>query len=174
MYTTKLTNLVGELLNTAKIEQGQLSLNKSKFLLLDIIEKCCIHLRLDDKNYIKHTGDLSLEVYADSDKIDQVLVNFVNNAVKYAKGSKEILIRVDKLEKCVKISVIDHGNGIAPENIPHLFDRYYQVNKNDDHRKGLGLGLYISAEIIKRHGGEIGVDSEVGKGSAFWFTIPID
>ncbi len=172
LYTNKLTNLVGDLLNSTKIAQGQLSLNKINFPLSQVIEGCCNHVRLDDKHYISHDGDLSLEVYADKQKIDQILVNFVNNAVKYAPESEEILIGVENLDGCIKISVTDRGQGIPPEIIPHLFDRYYQANKEGNHNAGLGLGLYISSEIIKRHGGEMGVESKLGQGATFWFTIP--
>ncbi|HEY4197277.1 MAG TPA: ATP-binding protein, partial [Mucilaginibacter sp.] len=69
-------------------------------------------------------------------------------------------------------SVIDRGPGIAEDKLPHLFDRYYRADSEGDQYSGLGLGLYISAEIIRRHGGEIGVDSEPDKGSTFWFTVP--
>ena len=71
-----------------------------------------------------------------------------------------------------KISVIDHGPGIAPEMLPYLFDRYFRVDSSGSQYSGLGLGLYICAEIIKKHNGQIGVDSEAGKGSTFWFTLP--
>jgi two-component system CheB/CheR fusion protein len=100
------------------------------------------------------------------------VVNFVNNAVKYAPQSKEILIKIEKVNDMAKVSVIDRGPGISPEKIPHLFDRYYRVDSNGSQYSGLGLGLYISAEIIKKHSGVIGVDSELGKGSTFWFTFP--
>jgi signal transduction histidine kinase len=115
---------------------------------------------------------VSVEVVADRNKIDQVLVNFVNNAVKYAPESKEITILLEQLPQKVKVSVIDKGQGIPEQNIPHLFNRYYQVKNEQTKVKGLGLGLYISAEIIKKHQGEIGVDSVLGKGSTFWFTLP--
>jgi signal transduction histidine kinase len=113
-----------------------------------------------------------LKIRADEQKIDQVLVNFVNNAVKYAPDSKEIVVEVQELHDKVKISVIDFGKGIPNDKIPFLFNSYYQIEKAEKSIQGLGLGLYISAEIIKKHNGEIGVDSEIGKGSTFWFTLP--
>jgi signal transduction histidine kinase len=73
-----------------------------------------------------------------------------------------------------QVSVQDFGKGIPAENIPHLFERYYRVDTSGIQYSGLGLGLYISAEIIERHGGEMGVESEIGKGSTFWFTIPLN
>lgn len=102
-----------------------------------------------------------------------MVINFVNNAIKYAPKSKEILINIERLNDKAKISVIDKGPGIASDEISHLFKRYYQVDHKGGQYSGLGLGLYICAEVIKKHNGEIGVESELGKGSAFWFTLPL-
>lgn len=171
-YTSKLSNLVADLLNSTKIEQGQLTLNRSRFRLSEILNECCNHIFLDEKYYLTCQGNLLLDVFADQQKIEQVVVNLINNAVKYAPESAEIVVRIEDLEDCAKISVIDRGKGIPAENIPNLFDRYYRINNNGNETSGLGLGLYISAEIIRRHGGEMGVISEPEQGSAFWFTIP--
>jgi len=172
-YVLKLTSLVGDLLNSTKIQNGQLSLDISRFRFSDLVNKCCKHVRLDGKYDIIYKGDLSLEMDADKNKIDQVIVNLVNNAVKYAPESKEIIIEVVQLDGILKISVTDKGRGIQPDKLPLIFDSYYQVNNEGSFNSGMGLGLYISSEIVKRHGGEIGVISEVGKGSSFWFTIPL-
>jgi PAS domain S-box-containing protein len=173
VYVARLAQLVSDLLNTTKIEQGQLNLNKTKFNLSEVIEGCCNHLHLDQKHHITVKGTIFIELVADKNKIDQVLVNLVNNAVKYAPNSKEIVIQVESANNNVKVYVTDKGAGISGEDIPHLFTRYYQVKKDQAHAKGLGLGLYISAEIIKQHHGDIGVESEFGKGSTFWFTLPL-
>ena len=137
-----------------------------------------MHLYLLKLSAGKHNlvfgGDRDLEIHADEHRIDQVVVNFVNNAVKYAPDSKDICLNVEKIGNMAKISVKDTGPGIAPDKIPHLFSRYYRADYSGSQYSGLGLGLYISAEIVKRHGGEIGVDSELGKGSTFWFKLPID
>lgn len=172
LYTAKLVHLVEDLLNTSKYERGELQLQKIRFPLSSLIDGCCNHFRLDRKHSISQTGDLSIEVYADRHKIDQILVNLVNNAVKYAPDSEQIVISVERLEASTKVSITDHGQGIPPEDVPHLFERYYQVGKGENQSSGLGLGLYISSEIIKKHGGEIGVESILGKGSKFWFTLP--
>jgi signal transduction histidine kinase len=121
---------------------------------------------------IKLEGDPQLKITADEQLIEQVIVNLVNNAVKYAPGVKNIIIRIEKLNGAVKISVKDFGPGIPPENTKHIFKRYYQAEKGTREFSGLGLGLYISAEIIAKHGGTIGVNSIPGQGSTFWFTIP--
>jgi signal transduction histidine kinase len=111
-------------------------------------------------------------LYADEHRIEQVLVNFVNNAVKYAPDSRQIDLTVSKVENNVKVSVKDYGPGIPEENIPHLFDRYWRASHSGKKYTGLGLGLYICAEIIARHDGKIGVESTIGQGSTFWFTLP--
>ena len=168
----QLNHLVDDLLDFNKIDQGELVLTKTNFKMGDVIDGCCTHIRLEGKYMLTYTGDHSLMVYADQYKIDQVLVNFVNNAVKYAADSLEIIIHVEKIAGFTKVTVIDKGKGIAPDDIKHLFDRYYRIGADINLASGLGLGLYISAEIIKRHGGKIGVKSILGKGSNFWFTIP--
>jgi signal transduction histidine kinase len=94
--------------------------------------------------------------------------------VTYAPDSNSITIHVEDLTDKVKVSVIDEGYGISAEFVPYLFDRYYRVDENRNKGSGLGLGLYISAEIIRKHGGEIGVDTGAEKGAAFWFILPKD
>jgi len=170
----KLGALVEELLNSSRLTEGQLHLSKTRFKVSELLEGCCHHVRVAGKHNLVFGGDRDLEIHADEHRIDQVVVNFVNNAVKYAPDSKDICLNVEKIGNMAKISVKDTGPGIAPDKIPHLFSRYYRADYSGSQYSGLGLGLYISAEIVKRHGGEIGVDSELGKGSTFWFKLPID
>lgn len=169
---SKLSALVGDLLDSNKISRGHLKLDISTFTVAELVAKCCSHVRADGKHEIIYKGDQSLTISADEQKIDQVLVNLVNNAVKYAPESRDIVVSLEDLDDCVKISIIDGGKGISEDKIPFLFDSYYQVEQVGNQKEGLGLGLYISAEIVKNHNGEIGVNSEVGKGSTFWFTLP--
>lgn len=168
---TRLVRLVDDLLSTTKLEQGQLSLNKSVFTLPDIKDTISCHLQAEDKDRLEFRGDQDIELFGDVHKIEQVLVNIINNAVKYAPLSKKIIIQIEQIEGFVKISVIDLGPGIPEESLSKLFDRYYRLEQNR-FTAGLGLGLYISSEIIKRHGGQIHVESIPDKGSNFWFTLP--
>lgn len=173
-HVIKLGYLVNDLLSSTKIEQGQLSLNKTTFILKQLVDECCSHIRLEGKYHIKYRSNGATSLFADRDKIDQVLVNLVNNAVKYAAESLGIRVDAKHIKGATRISVSDKGKGIAPENLANLFERYFRVTKDNNQSTGLGLGLYISAEIIRIHGGEMGVKSELGKGTTFWFTVPND
>jgi len=170
----KISDLVDDLLNVSHMNEGQAKLNKSLFTISTMLNDCCTHVRAMGNYNLIFEGDHELKVFADEHRIDQVVVNFVNNAVKYAPDSLEIYLKVEKRGDMVRIEVRDSGPGIPAEKIPHLFDRYYRAGNTEMQISGLGLGLYISAEIIKRHGGEIGVDSELSKGSTFWFTLPLE
>jgi signal transduction histidine kinase len=138
-----------------------------------LINESCNNIRVAGKYHITIAGDMTLEVNADAERIDQVIINFVNNATKYAPNSTEIVLLIERLPMFVKVSVTDQGPGIAPDKQQHLFARYYRADNSGNQYSGLGLGLYISSEIIKKHNGEIGVISEPGKGSTFWFTLPL-
>jgi PAS domain S-box-containing protein len=170
--TSKIVNLVDDLLHSARTASGQLHLNKTWFSIVDLLLECSSHVQLTGKHNLTIQGDEHLKIFADDHRINQVVVNILGNAVKYASESKEIYLLVEPLGNQVKISVKDFGPGISQDKIPHLFDRYYRADEQGSQYSGLGLGLYISAEIIRRHGGEIGVDSELGEGTTFWFTLP--
>jgi PAS domain S-box-containing protein len=167
----KMAYLIADLLNTTKIEQGQLSLNRTRFPVAQMID-CCSHIAVEDIYRLEFDWDDSIVLFADQQKIEQVMINLVNNAIKYAPESLTITIRAERIAFGVKITVIDYGPGIAAQHLAHLFDRYFRVDKSRHRTSGLGLGLYISSEIIRRHGGEMGVDSLEGEGASFWFTLP--
>ncbi|WP_294333827.1 ATP-binding protein [uncultured Chryseobacterium sp.] len=168
----KMCMLIDDLLNMSRLGQDQLMLEYKTFNLHDMLGKSCHHIRLEGKHQLILKGDESLEIHADEDRIEQVVINLVNNAVKYAKGSKEIHIFTEVDPEFVKVSVRDFGQGISEAVIPHLFDRYYRAEHAGKSYSGLGLGLYICSEIIKKHSGKIGVNSKIGEGSTFWFTLP--
>jgi two-component system CheB/CheR fusion protein len=169
----KVSILVNDLLDAKKMTEGQLQLNTSDFLIAELVDECCQHVRAGGEFKIIYDGDANIVVHADRDKIDQVIINLVNNVVKYAPSSKEIRVDTATEGNFVKVMVIDKGPGISGERLPDLFKRYYRVHNDGSNHSGLGLGLYISAEIIRKHGCEIGVNSIPGQGSTFWFTLPI-
>jgi len=166
--------LVEELLDFNKVTMGQIHLNKTQFAIGKLIDDCCENVRAGGTYTIVIDGDRDLQVYADIVRIEQVIVNFVNNAIKYAPESKMIQINVEKENGMAKVSVIDKGVGIPAEKLPRVFERYYQAESNGGQLSGLGLGLYIVSEIIKKHDGQFGATSKLGEGSTFWFTLPLN
>jgi len=171
---SKLINLLDDLLNVTKIQQGQLALNITRFDIVELIKDCCDYINFNSEHEFKLMGDDEVMIFADYRRIYQVMINLIGNAVKYSPQSNRVEITVFHDEENVTVSVRDFGIGINPEKLPHLFDRYYRVDAFGHQFSGLGLGLYITAEIIQRHNGKIAVDSNLGSGSNFWFSLPMD
>lgn len=168
----KISDLVEDLLNVSRMNQGQVELRKSWFKVAGMLEQAFSHIGETSRYSLVVEGDLHESVYADEHRIEQVVVNLVNNAIKYAPESYRIYTHIKNEGSFLRITVRDTGPGIAPDKIPQLFDRYYRADASGKQVSGLGLGLYISAEIVERHGGQIGVESAIGSGSSFWFTLP--
>jgi two-component system sensor histidine kinase VicK len=140
-------------------------------LLLEVVEES----ELTMSTHVVHTNTCdSITVYADRDKISSVVSNLLSNAVKYSPKGKNIYVNCELTNNMARVSVRDEGMGIKPEDALKLFERYYRVEASDtQHISGFGIGLYLSAEIIERHDGKIWVESEIGKGSTFYFSLPV-
>jgi two-component system phosphate regulon sensor histidine kinase PhoR len=167
----KMSTLIEDLLNAAKMTEGQLHLKQRQVNLKTLTEECTDNLNLAGFSLNILSPEIVM-VYADPDKLEQVLTNFISNAAKYAAEANEATILIEEQDQQVKLSVTDKGPGIVAEKLPHIFERFYRVDSNGIQYSGLGLGLYISAQIIAKHGGKIGADSIEGNGSTFWFTLP--
>jgi PAS domain S-box-containing protein len=170
--TDKLSYIVDDLLISTAIQHGELPLNKTRFAIAEVIDGCCNHLSLSGSHVIKRSGNEQIKIYADRHKIDQVVINLLDNAVKFSNPSEEIIIEIDSSNAGIKVSVVDKGCGVEDGDKPHIFKQYVRSAKAGDLNTGLGLGLFIAAEIVKQHGGEMGMESTVGVGSRFWFTLP--
>jgi PAS domain S-box-containing protein len=171
----KLTTLISDLLDVKKIENGQLQYNEEEFDFNELVEEVIEETsRVITRHRItQKLGETKL-VMGDRNKIGQVITNFIDNAGKYSPVNSEILVTTDIEGNSIRFSVQDYGIGIPASQQGSIFDRFFRVSgEKENTYAGLGLGLYISSELIKRHKGTIGVESEVGKGSTFYFTIPI-
>lgn len=172
--TGKLTTLVDDLLDVTKIQEGKMRLNYSQFDALAMIRECIDEANSQsDSHRIELEGLGEMMVVGDKTRLEQVLSNFLTNAVKYSPGAEKVIVNCAIDDDQFKVRVQDFGIGIPADKRDFLFDRFYRVQESSSHFSGLGLGLYISAEIIKRHKGHVGVESEMGKGSTFWFSIPV-
>jgi two-component system, chemotaxis family, CheB/CheR fusion protein len=169
----KLSELIKDLLEVTKIQAGKLELKKANFKLDELIKDCCEDSQvLSEKHRIIIEGEINVTIFADKNRLEQVIINLVSNAIKYSPDADKVVINVAKTGNDIKIAVTDFGIGIPKETLPFLFDRFYRVDEVSQRYSGLGLGLYISAEIVRRHKGDIGIYSTPGEGSTFWFTIP--
>lgn len=169
----KLTRLVSDLLDVSKIQAGKMPFDLRKFKMGELLEDCLVFARAEGSHRIVLKGDLGISVRADKNRLEQAVCNLLSNAVKYSPGADEVIVEVKKDASNVTISVQDFGIGIEEEKLPYVFDRFFRVDESSMKFSGLGLGLYITSEIIKRHGGQMHVKSELGKGSVFYFTLPL-
>ena len=170
----KLSDLITNLLDITKIQAGTLELNFKEFdisvLLRDIIENiqqtssCHKIIFKDDKH--------PMMTYGDEERIGQVIVNILTNAIKYSPGSTDIFVEAYIKDNNIIVSIQDKGIGIEQNDLPNIFTRFYRASGIASTFAGSGIGLYISSEIIKKHKGEIWADSEPGKGSIFYFSLP--
>lgn len=172
----RLTRLISDLLNVSRIEAGRaLDLNPKPVQLSGLVEKVAASQRSYANNHkivTEGTGDLPV-IVADEDKVDQILTNLTNNAIKYSPKGGTVTIRGRYDDGTVTISVSDEGIGIPKEHLAKVFDRFHRVDNRDTREVGgTGIGLFLVKHLVEAHGGEIWVDSEVGKGSTFAFTLP--
>ncbi|MEJ7692508.1 PAS domain-containing sensor histidine kinase [Daejeonella sp.] len=171
---SKLSSLVNKLVDVSKIESGKLHLNKTSVdveaVVADAIQ-LLEHTNAPHKIKLQANGE-PVTVSGDGHRIEQVLVILMTNAIKYSPKAEEIGVLIHYGTNQVKIGIKDQGIGIPADKIPHVFDRFYRV-EDDPNISGLGIGLYLSHQIIERHKGKIWVESKVGEGSTFWFTLPI-
>jgi len=169
----KLIELIKDLLEVTKIQAGKLELKKTHFILGELLKECCDDMHAQsDQHHLIIEGDTNIGVYADRNRIEQVMINLITNAIKYSPGADKVVVKVTESDHAVKVAITDFGIGIPQDKLQFLFDRFYRVDDSSQRYSGLGLGLYISAEIVRRHEGQIDIESTPGKGSTFWFTIP--
>ncbi|MEP6595072.1 MAG: PAS domain S-box protein [Ginsengibacter sp.] len=169
----KLSDLINDLLDVSKTQAGKLKLNYSMFDMNILLKETRDNIQqtTSDHKIIFSENEEKLITNADNYRIEQVIINILTNAIKYSPDSKDIIIDTRKNDGKIIVSVKDSGIGIPPEDLENIFSSFYRVPGLASTFSGLGIGLYISSEIIKRHGGEIWAESKEGKGSIFYFSL---
>jgi PAS domain S-box-containing protein len=170
----RLTNLINDLLDLSKITAGKLEYRDDLFDITDLVLETVNSLQsITSTHTILVEGRVRKKIRADKDRISQVIINLLTNAIKYSPHSKEVLVRLLEHKDRIDLKVIDTGIGIPSEHTKKIFERFYQVAlPKEKTYPGLGIGLYICNQIIKRHGGEMAVESSLGRGSTFSFSLP--
>jgi two-component system CheB/CheR fusion protein len=171
----KMITLVNGFLNVSRFETGKIYLNEQTFEINTLMKEITEDFLMTITSHkIVLLPGLPLFVCADRDKIGQVITNFVNNAIKYSSSNKTITIACAEADGMANVSVKDEGIGINAYDQEKLFDRYFRVESAETQNiPGFGLGLYLSAEIVRRHHGNVWVTSEVGEGASFYFSLPL-
>ena len=172
----RLTKLTGDILEIAKIQGGAVNLNFTNLRVIDVIGAVVnsvanVAHQKEIKISLKCPENLFLQ--ADSDRLKQILINFLTNAVKYSGDGSEVRITAEPEEGFIKFAVWDNGQGILGEDLKYIFDKFYRGDKSRQSDGGTGLGLNIAKGLVELHGGRIWAESEPGKGTSFFFTIPV-
>ncbi len=175
--TKRLTKLVAELLDLSRFESGKFPLNRKVFDVNELIACALIKYekQIEDKGISVEVAfrDNQCMVYADSDRINQVVTNLIDNAVKFLSQGGQLNIKTHSVDDLCYVTIQDTGIGIAPDDLPFIFDRFYKADKAHTSGKGTGLGLSIVKKILEQHGQTIQVTSTLGKGTSFVFTLPL-
>jgi two-component system phosphate regulon sensor histidine kinase PhoR len=175
VVANKLQFLVDDLLDVSKVKAGRLNYNLDVVNLKSIVNACtesAVHMYDTFDFEVENETDFMIK--GNAERLEQVLMNLINNAVKYSKGNKRVIVKTHKHENWVRVSITDFGIGLSDEQQHKVFERFYRVDDKKSMTSGLGMGLFISSEIINTHGGTIGVESKLGSGSTFYFDLPLE
>ena len=171
---TNLTKLVVDLLDISKMQAGQLELAQEAVDMNELVHEVVENLQPTTTHHLRIEGAAQQAIIGDKNRLGQVLIILLNNAIKYSPHTDTVAVRVTRTLDMLTVSVQDFGIGIAQSHQQRLFERFYRVlSKKDQTYPGLGIGLYIAHEIIQRHGGKIWVESVEGSGSTFFFSLPL-
>jgi two-component system, sensor histidine kinase and response regulator len=169
----KLNELIVDLLDISKIESGKMKFNMKSFYADNMVNNAIEMLQQSNPDFkISKLGKTDEMIFGDEMRLEQVVINFITNAIKYAPGTNQVNVTTNIKDEKLYLAVKDFGIGISEEQQDKIFDKFYRVEDNSNRFNGLGIGLYICSEIINRHGGTIGVKSVPDEGSEFYFIIP--
>lgn len=174
--TDRLVRLINDILDIERIESGRVAMERDDLEVGDLVTQAAEAMQgLAEKEGIAlKVSSASGSLWADSDRILQTLTNLLSNAIKFSSKGSTVWLKVTKQDNEMLFQVKDKGRGIPAEKLDHIFERFHQVDASDSREKGgTGLGLAISRGIVQQHGGRIWVESQLGKGSTFFFTLPL-
>ncbi len=172
-YIDKLNSLIVDLLDVSKIQAGKLQFNLERFDFSQLVKESVQAIQPTTQHKVTLKSSVKAEITGDRHRIEQVLSNLLTNAIKYSPMGREVIVTMSKDDSYVQIDIQDFGIGIEEQYQRKLFQRFYRVEASAKQFSGLGIGLYISSEIITRHGGRIWLESAPGVGSTFHFTLPL-
>ncbi|HVZ40660.1 MAG TPA: PAS domain S-box protein [Candidatus Kapabacteria bacterium] len=174
----RLAKLINELLDVARIESGRTEIDRRPTNIVPLLNRALQSVSISAQSKsIELIGDIpgrEIHVSVDADRISQVLINLLDNAIKFTPNGGHVMLHVRRHEREVVMSVIDTGLGIPPESMAHLFEKFYRVHRPGVEIRGTGLGLAIARQLVEMHSGTITVESIVGKGSTFTVRLPMD
>jgi len=176
---TRIQALIATMLDVSRIERGHLKIEHDPLDLVALVQAVVDEVRTTTQAHpielvVPANPPLAIFVYGDALRLEQVMFNLLQNAIKYSPDGGPIQVVVARAEDCASVAVTDHGLGIAAEALPHLFERFYRAPAvRSEHISGLGIGLYIVHEIVTLHGGDISVTSEQGVGTTFTISLPL-
>ena len=172
--SSRMNSMIQDLVESGRLESGRFEMRKEQTnlcqLLVDITER--LGSANDQSRLVVDCPEEAPVVPADPERLERAVVNLLTNALKYSPAESPVVVRVRAADREVIVSVVDQGEGISPDALPQLFQRFRQAEAGKKVAGGLGLGLYITRLIVEAHGGRVWVESEPGKGSTFFFTLP--
>jgi PAS domain S-box-containing protein len=171
----RLAYLIADLLDITRISEGQMRLHRQRVDINVLVQEIA---ELMQRTTIKHVIELELPslpvTNIDRERIGQVLINLLGNAIKYSPNGQRIIVQTELKDNMIRVNITDFGIGMSEETRQKVFERFFRAGDNKVQTfPGLGLGLFIASDIIKKHGGEIGVESEKNKGTLIFFTLPV-
>ena len=170
----KIEKLVNDMLSVSKIEKGKLIFEMKKFDLNKLLVETVNNYQLTINSHkIIFKSNFKSRIIADEVRLQQAVINLLNNAVKYSPKADKVLVSLKEINNKAVVSVKDWGTGISKQYTEKIFEQYYRIDGKRGKQGGFGLGLYITSEIVKRHGGKIWVNSRLGYGSTFYFSLPL-
>jgi len=172
--TNKMTKLVEDLLELSRVQTARLKMENKKFIFDNLIDEIVSSVQLTTKYKIIRNGKTNKKIYADRERLSQVLMNLLTNAIKYSPKTDKILVTTKVKGSSVITGIQDFGIGIAKEYHHKIFERFFRITDMDEKTyPGMGIGLFLSQEIISRHNGKLWVESVKGRGATFYFSLPL-